>query len=150
MSKQVLTVDPKTISINFTQVNGQSNLIVNVPNTLQVSVGNSSGYELQNVTLDQADVHVMYTPRGSNKPQDVTSAFPVTFTQGGKVIFPSVVSSGQCKPQGFFVTPMSPQALSYLDGTISFVIETDKIVYDVKSDTGGQSTSDSWTVTTRG
>ncbi|WP_437725002.1 hypothetical protein [Sorangium sp. So ce861] len=77
-------------------------------------------------------------------------AFAVTFTQGGKVIFPSVVSSGQCKPQGFFVTPLSPQALSYLDGTITVVIESDKIVYDVKSDTGGQSTSDSWTVTTRG
>lgn len=149
-SKQVLTVDSAKIAINFSEVNGQSNLIANVPNTLNISVSNTSGYDLQNVTLNQGDVHVMYTPKGTGKPQDVTSSFIVTFTQGGQVTFPSVPSTGQCNPQGFFVTPLSPQVLSYLEGTISFCIDTDNIVYDVKADTGGQCTSDKWIVTTRG
>jgi hypothetical protein len=151
MSKQVLKVDPQQISVTFSKVNGQSNLIVNVPNTLNVSVTNASGYALRNVTLKQGDVHVMYAPNGKGTPQEVTSAFAVTFTQGGQVIFPSVPSSTTpCNPQSFFVTPLSPQALSYLEGTISLTINSDDITYDVVADTGGQSTSDSWTVTTRG
>ncbi|WP_434045120.1 MULTISPECIES: hypothetical protein [Sorangium] len=148
-SKQILTVDPNSVVIKFAQALGQSNLIVGSTNTVNISVNNKSAYTLQDVTLNQGDIHVLYDD-GSGKLQDLTSKniFGVMIP-GGKMVFSSVSASTTSQSQGFFVTP-STGALDYISGKISFSIDSDDITYEVVADTGGQSTSASWSVTTRG
>ncbi|WP_437906595.1 hypothetical protein WME95_01340 [Sorangium sp. So ce327] len=142
-SRQILTVDPSDVVINFTYSLGQTNLGVNNVNTVNISVTNKSEFALQNVTLKQEDIIVWWS--GSKDP--VTSSFSIVIP-GGKMVFSSAAPSTTSPTQGFFVTP-TQQALNYISGTISFSIKSGNITYDVVADTGGQNTSDNWTVTTR-
>lgn len=144
-SKQVLTVEPSDVVINFTYSLGQTNLGVNNVNTVNVSVTNKTKYALQNVTLKQEDIIVSWSESKDHVP--VTSSFAIVIP-GGAMVFSTVSASTTSPTQGFFVTP-SQQALNYISGTITFSINSEDITYDVVADTGGSNTSQAWTVTTR-
>ncbi|WP_437953720.1 hypothetical protein WME98_25675 [Sorangium sp. So ce296] len=143
-SKQILTVDPSDIVINFTYASDQTSLSIDDANPVNISVINKSAYNLQNVTLKQSDIVVWWS--GSKDP--VTSSFSIEIP-GGTMFFPAVRTSTTSQTQGFFVTPLQ-QAHNYTSGTISFSIASQNITYDVVADTGGESTSQNWKVTTRG
>ncbi|MGK3967357.1 hypothetical protein WMF38_24690 [Sorangium sp. So ce118] len=149
-NKQVLTVEPSDVVIDFTAPTGQNTLIALTPNIINVSVSNKSAYVLNNVTLKQSDIQVLYDDGRGNKPAP-EGAFQV-MVPGSSIVFSTVPASSTTQnTQGFFVTP-TQEALTYADGKtkISFAINSNNITYDVVADTGGQSTSVGLLVTTRG